>query len=84
MGCGPWLSGSGDELGNHTDEGWFQGQTHMSIAPENMSNQNANHWFAMKSAAIRCSDVGRTASYSPGDTAVTEQVVSTGSFMGLE
>lgn len=54
------------------------------LSDQNMSDQNANHWFAMTSVAIRCSDVGRTASYSAGDTAETEQGVSRGSFMGLE
>ena len=33
--------GSGNELCNHTGEGWFQGQTHMSTAPEMMLIQNA-------------------------------------------
>lgn len=75
------LSGSGTELCNPSDEGWFQGQTHMSTVLETMSSQNANNWLAMGNVGVSCTHAGGVASYPPVGTAVTGQV---GSLMGLE
>lgn len=62
MECGSWLWGSGDEVHNHIDEVQSQRETHMSTAPETMSDPNAIGWFAMRSVAVRGTHVGRTSS----------------------
>ena len=74
IGCGPWLW-----VCNHTDEGKFQGQTHMHTAPEITSNQNANNWFASRSVG----HAHRATILPPVGIAMIGQFVNRRKFNGL-